>query len=447
MKVQRSYAARRATVFSLACLLSIGTSALADTQYEYDPLGRLISVTYSDGKQIIYKYDPAGNRTEYIVSATTLNRQPVTAPDAITINEGASQQFDPRTNDSDPDSQALTIVGVAPPPAGTASVVSGGQALNYVATTSGPSVVEFAYTIEDTADEIASGLVVATVNNVNPVAVTDPVSVAREGIVTFNARQNDTDPGGDALTITGVTQGTKGAVTLLSDGAQIKYDTNNGATGSDSFTYTLSDGDGGTATGTVNMTLINQSPTAVADAKTAIANSTIGMDLRANDSDPEQDSFTITAKTNGTLGTVSINTGGLSVNYLAPSGASGTDNFNYTITDALGATAQGSVTVTVRMTNAVPVATADSVTVPFITGCMAMTFNPLWNDTDADGDPITISSNTNPNKGTVTRTTTQITYTPTTLNNNQSDSFTYRITDGLGGISTPKTISVTCSAE
>ena len=51
----------------LAVLLS-GPAWAGSAAYSYDALGRLISVTYSDGAQITYTYDDAGNRTATYVN-------------------------------------------------------------------------------------------------------------------------------------------------------------------------------------------------------------------------------------------------------------------------------------------------------------------------------------------------------------------------------------------
>jgi YD repeat-containing protein len=49
----------------MVCLLvAVATPALGATMYTYDALGRLSSVTYSNGKTITYTYDAAGNRTQ-----------------------------------------------------------------------------------------------------------------------------------------------------------------------------------------------------------------------------------------------------------------------------------------------------------------------------------------------------------------------------------------------
>ena len=77
-----------------------------------------------------------------------------------------------------------------------------------------------------------------------------------------------TDANGDPLTVTQVTQGTNGAVTITGSGTNVTYRSNPGFAGTnDSFTYTVSDGDGGTATGIVNVTIspvVNQQTTSIA---------------------------------------------------------------------------------------------------------------------------------------------------------------------------------------
>jgi VCBS repeat-containing protein len=79
----------------------------------------------------------------------------------------------------------------------------------------------------------------------------------------------------------------------------------------------------------------------------------VDLDPRTNDSDPNGDPFTVTAKTNGTYGTVVINGGGTSVRYTASNapgpGQSINDSFTYTITDSYGAFATATVYVETYM--------------------------------------------------------------------------------------------------
>lgn len=54
-----------AFVFAAAAMLTT-TPAAAAVTYTYDTLGRVATVTYDNGMEIIYTYDPAGNRTQVV---------------------------------------------------------------------------------------------------------------------------------------------------------------------------------------------------------------------------------------------------------------------------------------------------------------------------------------------------------------------------------------------
>jgi uncharacterized protein with LGFP repeats len=88
-----------------------------------------------------------------------------------------------------------------------------------------------------------------------PVAVDDAVTYRNTGGTTYlvDALQNDTDPDGDTLTYAAVGTATKGNAYLSA--GKLFYKPSLGSTGTDSFTYTVSDGQGNTATGTVTATL------------------------------------------------------------------------------------------------------------------------------------------------------------------------------------------------
>src|SRR5690606_37914225 len=99
----------------------------------------------------------------------------------------------------------------------------------------------------------------------------DDTAITDEGIaVAVAVRGNDTDPDGDSLTVTGVTQGANGSVVIDAATGNPIYTPNAGFTGTDSFTYTISDG-GTTSVAVVTVTVnpvvpVNQAPVAVADA-------------------------------------------------------------------------------------------------------------------------------------------------------------------------------------
>ena len=85
-----------------------------------------------------------------------------------------------------------------------------------------------------------------------PIAVNDVAAVTVGGTVTIQVRGNDNDPDGDTITIVSVTQGAKGTVTIV--GGAVVYRPNLNASGTDTFTYTISDGVN-VATASVTVTL------------------------------------------------------------------------------------------------------------------------------------------------------------------------------------------------
>ncbi len=95
--------------------------------------------------------------------------------------------------------------------------------------------------------------------NLPPVAVDDPgPAVTRDTAVTMTAASllaNDSDPNGDALTITAVSAATNGAVSLNTANNTITFTPNAGYTGPAGFSYTISDGRGGTASANVSLTV------------------------------------------------------------------------------------------------------------------------------------------------------------------------------------------------
>ena len=86
-----------------------------------------------------------------------------------------------------------------------------------------------------------------------PVANNDSAWTTTGQAVTVSVLANDTDADSDTLSVTSVTQGTSGAVVKNSDGTAT-YTPRAGFTGTDSFSYSISDGHGGTASATVATT-------------------------------------------------------------------------------------------------------------------------------------------------------------------------------------------------
>jgi hypothetical protein len=147
--------------------------------------------------------------------------------------------------------------------ASSSTAVNGKGALNPMrignsADTYGSKDTGFPGTIDDlrvysrvlTASEIED-LAESGSGNAAPVAADDAAETQTGSAVAIDVLANDVDPDGDPLTVAAVTQGANGAVS--NDGSGVTYAPNAGFVGTDQFTYTVSDGQGGEATATVSV--------------------------------------------------------------------------------------------------------------------------------------------------------------------------------------------------
>ena len=177
-------------------------------------------------------------------------------------------------------------------------------------------------------------------SNQSPIALPDVLVTAVGVARTLNALANDTDADGDALTLTGWTSGAHGLVTCLFDGS-CTYTPASGYFGPDTFTYTVGDGRGGSATGSV--------------AVTVVANQAPAVGLPANLSVDEGIQLTITPDVSDPDGTIASYTWDLGDGRTSAQPTlttsypdEGTFTVKLTVTDDLGATATATTVVTVR---------------------------------------------------------------------------------------------------
>ena len=95
----------------------------------------------------------------------------------------------------------------------------------------------------------------------NDAGLTVPESAGPTNLLVLD---NDTDIDGDTLTIVSKTNGAHGVVTITGGGTGLTYDPNQLYVGTDVFTYTVSDGHGGTDPATVLLTVVKDTVKPVA---------------------------------------------------------------------------------------------------------------------------------------------------------------------------------------
>ncbi len=93
--------------------------------------------------------------------------------------------------------------------------------------------------------------------NYNPVALNDSASLSIGTNVSVSVLANDSDANGDPLSIMSITQPANG--TAVINGTSVTYTPTLNFFGADSFTYTITDGQGGTATATVSVNVLRAS--------------------------------------------------------------------------------------------------------------------------------------------------------------------------------------------
>lgn len=206
-----------------------------------------------DYKVVVSNGNVAENSTSAI-AVLTVNQAPVATPPAQPVAASEDTAIDVPLTATDPnagDTLTYSLNPLALPLHGTLS----GTAPNFVYTPAanynGPD--SFEYRVSDGL--IASAYVVFNINvapvNDAPNAVEDTavVGIAKDLIA------NDTDIEGDTLTLTGVQNGAFG--TVVRSGNSATYTAGPAFARSDTYTYTVSDGNGGSTTGSVTVRLEN----------------------------------------------------------------------------------------------------------------------------------------------------------------------------------------------
>ena len=185
--------------------------------------------------------------------------------------------------------------------------------------------------------------------NQAPVAVNDSVTVDEDNAVAIAVLNNDSDADGDPLTVDSFAQGQNGTVT--NSNSVLTYTPKANFNGTDSFTYTISDGRGGLATATVNIVVnsVNDRPVAENDSVSTDEGVAVSLNVLNNDDDVDGDDLSLTGASDPANGTVSSNANGL-ITYTPDPGFFGSDTFTYTVSDG-SLSATGSVTVTVNEVN------------------------------------------------------------------------------------------------
>ena len=283
--------------------------------------------------------------------------------------------------------------------------------------------------------------VVFTVNPVNddPVAVDDYITVMEDTSQFIDVLVNDYDVDGDNLVIVDTSPASHGTVHNM--GSSVEYVPNAEYVGSDSFDYVVSDGHGGTDTGTVYVTVtefndppqVSNIPDQTQPEGTGFTS--ISLDNYVFDLEDPNSDISWSFSSNIDL-IVSIDNDHIATITVPDDDWFGTETITFIATDTGGLSDSDDVVFKINNINDPPVANADNL----IADEDIITFlDVLGNDIDVDGDSLTINYITLPSLGTAVNHGNRIEYIPN-QNEYGTDNFEYTISDGHGGFDTASVV-------
>jgi VCBS repeat-containing protein len=394
------------------------------------------------------------NTSTVTITVTEVNDTPVAADDSKSTQEDTPLTFlagELLANDTNgaanetAQTLAVSSVNGGVDTHGTVSFANG--QITYTPAANYNGAASFTYQVCDDGTtagapdpRCATGTVNVTIGSVNdaPIALDDSATTNEDTPVNISVLGNDSDADNDALTVTAFAQGAHGIVT--NNNGVLNYAPAANYNGADSFTYTVSDGNGGSATANVTVTInsVNDAPVASGTSATTDEDNEVAIPLAA--SDVEGDTLTFSIINAPAHGALSIN--GNVATYTPAHDYNGADSFTFKANDGQSDSNAASVSIQINPVNDAPIAVADSATTDEDT---PVTIAVRANDTDIDGDALTVTSASGASKGTVEISGDgSVRYTPN-LNANGSDSFTYTISDGHGGTAT-SSVSITINA-
>jgi VCBS repeat-containing protein len=371
------------------------------------------NVAGRDGKDNIKGVESIEFGDGFVLDLTGINNNPYALNDKAGTSENSSILINVLANDFDPDAiifgkaTTLTISSVDAPPSGaTVSIVDGKIHYDPGATFDHLNVGETAtdtvnYTISDGKGGTSTASITVTITGTNdgPVAVADSASATQyeDEPVTIDVVANDADADdGHVLTVVAASvPAGQGAVEIVDNKVVFSQGTDfyhlaEGVTETVVISYTIQDEFGvqSSSTATITVTGSNDGPAVEPDTASTTDNSTVLIDVLANDIDPDDGHVLSLVSASAEAGSVTIEDNQLlfdpgSFFHFLPVGSSVDVTIDYVVEDEFGWQEEATLTVTVTGANDAPVAIPDEVTG---TENQILVIDVVENDVDLDPD-------------------------------------------------------------
>ena len=342
---------------------SVRTNAAGEIVVTGSNTGRAVSGAgdfNNDGIDDVIVGDPsasAGRGRAFVVFGQDEDTQENTPPEAVNDRfekrTGQLSQGDVLKNDTDADGDRLTTTLVSDVRRGNLTFRSNGT-FSYRPNAGFVGRDQFTYELSDGngGTDRATVALITTRSNRAPRANNDVARLNEDRAITISVLKNDRDQDGDKLTLRSVSRPRNGRAIRRNNGT-ILYRPNRGFSGRDQFTYQISDGEGGSDTGTVRVTVVpkpNRAPRAQNDRVRVLQNQATSISVLKNDRDPDNDELTLRSVSRPRNGRAIRRNDG-TVLYRPNRGFSGTDRFTYQVSDGQ-ANRNATVFVTVAKVNA-----------------------------------------------------------------------------------------------
>jgi len=398
------------------------------------------NTNYNGGDSFTFRTSDGTNTSALAtvsITVTPINDAPIANNDFTGTPRNVPVLINVLANDSDVDGNPISLSSQSTTN-GTLSVV--GTNLFFTPASNYLGQVVLSYTITD-GTAFASAFVFVNVTlgtNTPPVANNDAVSIPEDSTLTLDPRGNDIDADGDPFFISAVVA-TNGAAVVLG-GTNVSYLPPINFVGTVTLIYTINDGNGGTASAaiTVTVTPVNDAPFANNQSVSTPEDTALPITLSGADVEGSPLTFILVGgPVNGSLATFNTNTGTLT--YTPGANYIGSDSFTFRVNDGTTNSAVATVSITVTPVNDAPLASSQSVSTPEDTA-LPITLT----GSDPEGSPLTFILVNGPVNGSLSGLNTNtgaLTYTPNT-NNTGADSFTFRVNDGTTN-STVATVNIT----
>ncbi len=430
-----------------------GTVALlADGTIQFTP-----EPNYFGAASFTYTVDDgAGGQVQAtaVVNLAPVNDAPDVVGETISINEDEIQTISTAAllaNDSDVDNPHADLRIVAVDSLGAAThgtvTLNANGTFSYVPDADYFGPAQFTYTVSDGAGGFNVGtadLNIAPVNDAPRVlsesTTTDEDQILHISKANLLANDHDVDNPDSALAITGVSNASHGTVSMV--GTEIVFTPDLNYNGAASFSYTVSDGAGGSSIATVSLTInsINDVPVVNDELLLGKRDHTYTLSqaaLLSNDTDVEtpRANLTIVEVKNAENGTATLNADH-SVTFVPNAGYAGRGTFEYVVQDADGGQSTATSYIDFSAVNINPIAVDDSLGGYQDAPSVISTAQLLANDSDPDGTAattLTVDQVGNAQNGTVSLGADgNVTFTPT-AGFYGTASFGYRVNDSEGG--------------